>query len=373
MGNEQSVSIQEIEEIKARQQQLELENKKMKKMLKKKSQVSQPATPIEPSVPTKPASMNPQQAKPPILATPYDILGVTEDTPFEEIREAYKRLALQYHPDKNTIDTNREFRAIVRAYKTIKSEWEEMQRITQQVQETHLDRNEIREHDTAQYQKVNQHFKPASGTNFDNNRFNAMYEEHRFRDDEETQDGYADWMKETAFNSEDIPKKIQRFTSDGFNNQFEQEVKQYSTKKDVILYEDPNGRQYGAGYESLGGRKKQESYTNDSHVANSGLKYTDYRQAFTEENILHPGEIRNKETYQSLEQLKSRRAAPIEQFDEGQKQYYQTKQQREKQEEEDRLNKLRERDQKISRYYESIHGTAIENTPAFQRPNRFNK
>ena len=34
-------------------------------------------------------------------ACAYDVLGVARDAPFDEIRRAYRRQAVRWHPDKN--------------------------------------------------------------------------------------------------------------------------------------------------------------------------------------------------------------------------------------------------------------------------------
>ncbi len=48
----------------------------------------------------------------------YDILGLKSDAPVEEIRKAYRKLALHYHPDRNRGDASAEerFKAISEAY-----------------------------------------------------------------------------------------------------------------------------------------------------------------------------------------------------------------------------------------------------------------
>lgn len=47
----------------------------------------------------------------------YSVLGVSNDSNEEEIRKAYKRLALRYHPDKNSdADAEDKFKQIAQAY-----------------------------------------------------------------------------------------------------------------------------------------------------------------------------------------------------------------------------------------------------------------
>lgn len=53
--------------------------------------------------------------------THYDILGVKEDATNEEIKQAYRQKALQYHPDRNPSNekSTAEFKKIVAAFETL--------------------------------------------------------------------------------------------------------------------------------------------------------------------------------------------------------------------------------------------------------------
>ncbi len=53
---------------------------------------------------------------------PYQILGVPKDAPHAEIKRAFRRLARQYHPDRNPDDTAAEER-----FKAVQSAWEQLE------------------------------------------------------------------------------------------------------------------------------------------------------------------------------------------------------------------------------------------------------
>lgn len=56
------------------------------------------------------------------MSDPYEILGVQKNADDEEIKRAYRKLSLRYHPDRNTDpDSTKKFQEINNAYESIKT------------------------------------------------------------------------------------------------------------------------------------------------------------------------------------------------------------------------------------------------------------
>lgn len=52
----------------------------------------------------------------------YEILGVTKRSNFKDIKKAYRKLSLKYHPDRNSTKDPQKFKEIIEAYQYLRSQ-----------------------------------------------------------------------------------------------------------------------------------------------------------------------------------------------------------------------------------------------------------
>ncbi len=385
MGNEVSgeVSREELDDIRRKQRQLEEQNEKIKQQLEKErrkkssttSNTSNTSNTNSSTVTKKPlnhAKSNQNQlpknfAMPKqtqkvqvtlnntnVQLDPYTIFGLEPDCTTDDIKAVYKLLVVKYHPDKSGYDSTNEFRALQKAYALLLSIKEEEAKITGLTTQTIESKKEERKQVDEHVNRVNYNFEPASGQRFDNRRFNDMFEKTRYVDEEEGNDGYADWLKEN--DSEQQPT-ISSYTKDGFNSTFEQYAKKHSSGKQITKFIEPESNfSYNGSFDTLG--DSVQDYGSDG-------KYTDLKKAYTQANILHPGEIKPREQYTSIGQLKAARDAPVV-LDNDELEFLKVKEQLEMEAEQLRVNKLREKNKRIDEFYTRVHGKALE-LPTYKR------
>lgn len=382
MGNEVSgeVSKEEIEEIRRKQRKLEEQNLIIKQQLNKERRKNSSSTNTNTrhsrqsstsALPTKKLESNQNQlpknfAMPKqtqkvqvtvnntnVQLDPYTIFGLEPDCTVDEIKSVYKLLVVKYHPDKSGYDSINEFRALQKAYALLLSIKDEEGKISGLISQTIESKKDERKQVDEHINRVNYNFEPASGERFDNRRFNDMFDKTKYVDEEDT--GYADWLKEN--NTEHQQPTISSYTKDGFNSTFEQHAKKQSSGRQINKFIEPESSfNYSGSFDILG--NTVQDYGSDG-------KYTDLKKAYTQANILHPGEIKPREQYTSVGELKAARDAPVVMNNE-ELEFLKIKEQLELEAEQLRVNKHREKNKRIDEFYTKTHGKALE-LPTYKR------
>jgi curved DNA-binding protein CbpA len=365
MGNEVSSEFtkEDLIELKKKQLQLEKENRRIREELEKTKSKSREKEKDDDKKEKKDKHAKPIFVKPAhkkisvdykeknVSIDPFEIFDLEPDCSIDDIKTRYKKLIVRYHPDKSGYDSTQEFRVLQKAYALLLSIKEEEAKLTGQMTQTKESKEAERfEMENEFEQQVNYQFEPSSGNNFNRTKFNQMFEQNRFVDESER--GYSDWMKDDTNFGQQQPRVASK---ERFNEAFEEHI-QKQTSNQIIEYRDPETLICTTtGYEELG--------NDNSDFTNHG-KYTDLKKAYTQ-GTLHPGQIRSRENYGNIEQLKAARSAPLK-LSQEEEMYVAQKAKLEEQMEIARQNKMRDKDQAIEKHYSRLHGKAIE-LPSYRR------
>lgn len=259
---------------------------------------------------------------------PYKVLGVSYDANLQEIREQFKKLVLQHHPDRGGNPSI--FNIIKNAYsylykykidqkKQLEMEQRNFDKYTSQrnFQTEELDRS-------LQKLKINPNEK-----NLDMNKFNQIFESHKIDDADDR--GYG-------------------FNRGGKREEAEELLKKYENKKtqkmEIEVYEEPEPVELlNDNYKRLG-QKYVKDFSNEN-------KYTDLQKAYTEYDTTNMKNVRTK-NYKSIEEYEKERNNQKFTITEEEMRKMKIKEKEELAMEEKRRYYMNEHDKKIEKQFNTL-------------------
>lgn len=265
---------------------------------------------------------------------PYEILGIDSTATLDQIKKAYKKRALQYHPDRG--GNAAIFKIIKKSYQELlnkyNSEHQFEQKINQEVRNQHYDSS----------MNSGLHNKHIDKDNFNVNKFNKVFDQYRL--DDENDDGYGDIMDNTSANNIEVDKTKQynksNFNISNFNDNFNS-VKKKTTTTKIIEYTEPEALISGdsLAFSELGAGK-----IDDFSSTQNNMQYTDYKKAHvTETTLIDPNEVQYKQ-YKNLNDIKRDRDNITYNMSADDKEQYHMKKNKEDYYEEQRKQRVQNRD-----------------------------
>ena len=227
---------------------------------------------------------------------PYEVLGVDYDAKLSQIREAFKKLVLQHHPDRG--GNPRNFHLIKGAYSYIFKELKKEEALERKKSRTlksyrqqRVQQNEQHEEETKQERE-----NPIVNVKeFNVNSFNRLYENYRVDDADDH--GYGTYMEQNGQNrSEDI---------DHIKNA---KVRQFD-KQTMVIFEEPKSMMPTDAFDTIG-KDKVTDFTSGFNINDKKKKiaYTDYMRAHSETDAISQNTPNVRQgDYKNVDQLRAQR------------------------------------------------------------------
>jgi len=293
---------------------------------------------------------------------PYDVLGVPKNFTWDELRNAYKRMARLVHPDKG--GTEHMFQLVTECFKKLALEIKnrnadrphhELKREFEQMQMN----SQVPSQPQMQVPSQMQQMQMPNNTNASfHDKFNAFFSQNRMGD-EEVDSGYGDMMAASSKVREElaVPQVAalkDKFGQKRFNKLFEEHA--LPNSKDVIIYKEPEAMQMARTlqFTELGG-EKPDDFTHIPASARQGIAYTDYKRATSDSRLIDPRSIQARKEFKNVEDYSAHREnvykAPQTEEE------IQWRRQREIDQEERenmRLSRLRKKDEHMALHFEKM-------------------
>jgi len=259
------------------------------------------------------------------------------------LHKKYKQLAVSLHPDRHNGDTTA-FNMLTTCYNHLK------QSIPAGITNINVSkRSNIRE---------NLAVPPPDSLfdkQFDPSVFNQYYTQNAFKDEER---GYGDWLQK-----ESNIKQPERPSESNFHSVYEQQKRAHTNNMDASRYqlvkcpEIPEELASNTNASVLG----QGEIKDYSGETPSGTKYTDVRRALEAPHLTYEEAVINdKDVSRSFAKIKDNRGTIPNQLTDEDKKRFAELRQKQKEEEEYRIYRLRQRDEDIEAHFKSTHHNRLQ-------------
>lgn len=284
---------------------------------------------------------------------PYKILNVQKDFTLDELKEKYKTLALQTHPDKG--GNNQLFILVTKCFKYLYEDYQNKKNKKEfvELREDFHKWNERQTDNEANEKKIYDTFMKNK---FDTDKFNKFFEENKFEN--KTDKGYGEWMNTTAEAITDTPAFKKKFNNSSFNDHFEKHVSIEKNNKFVVKYKEPEPLFISKKINFTDLVEEEcDDYSGDN-TSHKKLNFMDYKLAHTTSRIVNKNTTSNK-SYKNIDDIERERANVKFTMNDKELKRYHKKLEKEKQVENERERKLREKDERIQEFYARLNAKLL--------------
>jgi curved DNA-binding protein CbpA len=281
---------------------------------------------------------------------PYEVLNVSKNFTWNELKEAYRKLAINTHPDKQGGNKDL-FNIITICFKKL---GEELKR-----REDEKGHHDLKKQSNNYFHKMTNDIIPhpsevlAPNEKFTTDKFNKNFEKCKLYE-EEIEFGYGSKMDESTKIREDINIekliKKNKIDNESFNELFNKNV---PVNKALIKYREPEPLILAKSlqFTELGG-KRPDDYSS-SIEKNSSLAYTDYMRAHDGTRLVDPRLMKNVKEFKSVDEYEAYRENKAKRtLSARELKAEELKKIKEKKAEEERLDRVKMYDKNIEKSYE---------------------
>lgn len=275
---------------------------------------------------------------------PYKILNIHKDYNLEQLKDAYKKMALKVHPDKGGSEYL--FKLVTLCYKVLVKEYEKKNSDKQFHELKNLFQKEGKQPATT---RVDYDHKPG----FNIEKFNQIFDDNKLEDF--TAIGYSDFLKANSANNTENILKGKKINNDSFNRQFEKHTKNMEPSKAVTKYKEPEALLTGKkiAYTELG-VDNLDDFSGDN-LTQKKLNYMDLKIAHTTSRIVDPNTVEKRPEYSTIDAIKTDRSKISYTMNDQERMYYDQKKLLEEKKERQRIETILKNDSLASAQFERLH------------------